>query len=101
MTSVSKNENGYKIYLSSVKEIPVVAREDTKELLSKIEDVGVPIYKIGKPREIVYNTKIDSYNFAIVSGSGLNPIAAIKESGIDVKVKAVESLGELSEMESL
>jgi repressor of nif and glnA expression len=102
MTSVSKNKNGYKSFLSSIKEVPVVAREDVNNLIIDIQnDIGIPIYKIGKPRELVYNTKIDAYNFAIVTGSGLNPIAAIKEEGIDVKIKAVESLETLSKMETL
>ncbi|MDR3222836.1 MAG: NrpR regulatory domain-containing protein [Methanobrevibacter sp.] len=101
LTAISKNKEGNRKLLSSVKEIPVVAREDTENLLSIIKDIGIPVYKIGKPRELVYNTKIDAYNFAIVTGSGLNTIAAIKEENIDVKVKAVESLEKLSNMETL
>jgi repressor of nif and glnA expression len=102
MTSITKDKNGYRSFLSSIKEVPVVAREDANNLILDIQDnIGIPIYKIGKPRELVYNTKIDAYNFAIVTGSGLNPIAAIKEEGIDVKVKAVESLETLSKMERL
>ncbi|MDR2544402.1 MAG: NrpR regulatory domain-containing protein [Methanobrevibacter sp.] len=101
LTSVSHNKKGYKRLLSSVKEIPVVAREDTQNLLSLIGGIGIPVYKVGKPREIVYNTKIDAYNFAIVAGSGLNTIAAIKEENIDIKIKAVEGLEKFSNMETL
>ncbi|MDR2624251.1 MAG: NrpR regulatory domain-containing protein [Methanobrevibacter sp.] len=101
LTLVNTNKKGYWKLLSSIKEIPVVAREDTHNLLSLIKDIGIPIYKVGKPRELVYNTKINAYNFAVVTGSGLNPIAAIKEKGIDIKVKAVESLEKLSNMEKL
>ena len=48
----------------------------------------MPIYKVGKPRELTYNAKADNYNFAIVTGSGLNTIAAIKENGIDILISA-------------
>ncbi|WP_225369777.1 NrpR regulatory domain-containing protein [Methanobrevibacter arboriphilus] len=56
---------------------------------------------MGKPRELVYNAKVDRYNFGFVTGSGLNQIAAIKESGIDVNIKAVQGTIEIDEMELL
>jgi repressor of nif and glnA expression len=101
MTSIKSNSSGYKILLASVKEIPYIARESTEKILSKIEYVGLPVYKIGKPREVVYNAKIDNYSFGIISGSGLNPIAAIKEEGIDIKAKSIESMIDFSKMEKL
>ena len=58
----------------------------------KINENGLPIFKVGKPRELIYNAKVDNYNFGIVTGSGLNSIAAIKEKGIAIEVKAVETI---------
>ena len=58
----------------------------------------MPIYKVGKPRELTYNAKADNYNFAIVTGSGLNTIAAIKEKGIPIEVKAVETVLPIEDM---
>ncbi|KZX10342.1 DUF128 domain-containing protein [Methanobrevibacter filiformis] len=101
MTSVSKVETGYNIVLASLKEVPNIARDKTKEILSKIEEIQLPIYKIGKPREFVYNAKVDNYNFGIITGGGLNPIAAIKEKGIDINIKAIEGIAKLSDMETL
>ncbi|MCL2116110.1 MAG: NrpR regulatory domain-containing protein [Methanobrevibacter sp.] len=97
MVSINKNET--KKILASLKEIPVIARKQSKEILDEISKIGFPIYKIGKPREIIYNAKVHSYNCGIVAGSGLNSIAAIKEEGIDVKVKAVQGTITLDEME--
>ncbi|KZX16093.1 ribonuclease R winged-helix domain protein [Methanobrevibacter cuticularis] len=99
MTSITNNQDSQKI-LASLKEIPLIARDKSRNILDKISDT-IPIYKIGNPREIIYNAKVDSYNFGVVSGSGLNPIAAIKEEGIDVKVKAVQGNINLNEMEIL
>ena len=60
--------------------------------MDKINENGFPIFKVGKPRELVYNAKVDNYNFGIVTGSGLNSIAAIKEKGIAIEAKAVETI---------
>lgn len=99
MTSI--NNNKQKKMLASLKEIPIIAREQTKEILDKFSKINFPIYKIGKPREMIYNAKIDNYNFGVATGSGLNPIAAIKEEKLDVKVKALHGIITLDEMETL
>lgn len=114
MTSIinttNKNENTYdnsnfsansRKILASIKEVPFIAREQTKEILDEISSVKLPIFKIGKPRELLYNAKVDSYNFGFVTGSGLNPIAAIKENGIDIDVKAIHGTIQLDDMDLL
>jgi len=87
--------------LASIKEVPVIAREHTKEILDEINKIKLPIFKIGKPRELLYNAKVDSYNFGFVAGGGLNPIAAINESGIDIDVKAAQETIQLDDMDLL
>ncbi|MBQ1781916.1 MAG: DUF128 domain-containing protein, partial [Methanobrevibacter sp.] len=47
------------------------------------------------------NAKADNYNFGIVAGSGLNSIAAIREKGIDIHVKAIEKLIPFEKMDRL
>lgn len=112
MTSIINNQYKYneendedlriaRRILASVKEVPFIAREQTKEILDEIASIKLPIFKIGKPRELLYNAKVDSYNFGFVTGSGLNPIAAIKEEGIDVDVKAIQRTIQLDEMDLL
>ena len=99
-----KNNEDLKTFrriLASIKEVPFIAREETKEILDEISSIKLPIFKIGKPRELLYNAKVDSYNFGFVTGGGLNPIAAIKENGIDVDVKAVQKTIQLDDMDLL
>ena len=84
--------------MASIKEVPYIARSHTEEILDKINENGFPIFKVGKPRELVYNAKVDNYNFGIVTGSGLNSIAAIKEKGIPIEVKAVETVLPIEDM---
>lgn len=100
MTSITKNNGPSKI-LASFKEIPYISREYSVHLLDILNNIGFSIYKIGKPREVTYNAKANNYNFGIVTGSGLNTIGAIKEKGIDVKVKAIEKLLPFEKMDRL
>ena len=100
MTSITSNVGPTRL-LASVKEIPFIARDYSVEFLDKLSKIGFSIHKIGKPRELVYNAKVDNYNFGIVAGSGLNTIAAIKEKNININVKAVEKLIPFEEMDKL
>jgi hypothetical protein len=99
MTSITGNKPN-KI-LASVKEIPYVSRDSAVQLLEILNNIGFSIYKIGKPRELVYNSKVDNYNFGVITGGGLNSIGAIKEKGIDIEVKAIEKLIPFEKMERL
>ena len=100
MTSIAKNNGSDKI-LASVKEIPYVARDYAVHLLEILNNIGFSIYKIGKPRELVYNAKVDNYNFGVIAGGGLNSIGAIKEKGIEIEVKAIEKLIPFEKMDRL
>lgn len=100
MTSII-SDNRPKRLLASLKEIPFVARNHSVYLLDKLSELGLPIYKIGKPRELTYNAKVDNYYFGLVTGSGLNTIAAIKEKGIDIEVKAATKLMPFESMDKL
>ena len=93
------NRKGPKKVLASIKEVPYIARTDSEEILDKISENEFSILKIGKPRELVYNAKVDNYNFGIVAGSGLNSIAAIKEKGINIEAKAVETVLPIEDMD--
>ena len=100
MTSITGNIGPNKI-LASVKEIPYISRDYAVYLLDILNNIGFSIYKIGKPRELVYNAKVDNYNFGVICGGGLNTIGAIKEKGIDVEVKAIEKLMPFEKMDRL
>ena len=100
MTSITGGDGPSKI-LASVKEIPYVARDYAVELLEILNNIGFSIYKIGKPREFVYNSKVENYNFGVITGGGLNSIGAVKESGVPIQVKALEKLMPFEKMERL
>ena len=98
MTSITL-DTSVKRLLASIKEIPYISRDYSVYFLDKLSKLDFSIYKIGKPRELTYNAKAENYNFGIVTGSGLNTIAAIKEQGIDIEVKADTKLMPFEKMD--
>ena len=100
MTSITGDGGPNKI-LASVKEIPYISRDRAVQKLEILNNIGFSIYKIGKPRELVYNSKVDNYNFGVITGGGLNSIGAIKEKGIDIEIKAIEKLIPFEKMDRL
>ena len=99
MTSITGS--GPNKILASVKEIPYISRDHAVHLLDMLNTIGFSIYKIGKPRELVYNSKVDNYNFGVITGGGLNSVGAVKEKGIDIEIKAIEKLLSFEKMERL
>lgn len=99
MTSVLEAVNSSGRILASLKEIPYMARPDAVKVLDDVKDIGFSILEVGKPSELIYNAKVEIYHAGIVTPGGLNPIAAIRESGIRVEPKAVEILMDISQME--
>jgi len=99
MTSVNEAIKGGGRVLASLREIPYVSRQDAVNVLEEVQDAGFSILKVGKPSELVYNAKVERYHVGIVAPGGLNPIAALKEHGMDVEPKAVETMMKVSDME--
>lgn len=99
MTSVLDALAGNGRILASLKEIPYLERPEVVDILDKAGDASFSVLKIGDPSELLYNAKVERYHVGIVSPGGLNPIAAVKEEGIQVDAKAVETMMNISNME--
>jgi len=99
MTSVGESLKGRGRILASLREIPYIARPQAVEILEDVKEAGFSILEIGKPSELIYNAKVERYHAGIVAPGGLNPIAIIRERGIHVEPKAVETLMKLQDME--
>ena len=97
MTAVLEALDGPGRVLASLREVPYLARDHTTDLIEDLSEAGFSILKIGKPSEIVYNARVEKYHAGIVTPGGLNPLAAVREAGIDIRMKAVEGLMELKE----
>jgi repressor of nif and glnA expression len=99
MTSVSDAIKGAGRVLASLREIPYIARPAAVDVLEEVQDAGFSVLKVGKPSELIYNAKVERYHVGIVAPGGLNPISALKEHGMDVEPKAVETMMKVSDME--
>jgi repressor of nif and glnA expression len=99
MTSVSDAIKDSGRVLASLREIPYISRPAAVDVLEEVQDAGFSILKIGKPSELVYNAKVERYHVGIVAPGGLNPIAALKEHGMEVEPKAVETMTNVSTMD--
>lgn len=97
MTAVLEALDGPGRVLASLREVPYLARDHATDLIEDLSEAGFSILKIGKPSEIVYNARVEKYHAGIVTPGGLNPLAAVREAGIDIRMKAVEGLMELKE----
>ncbi|WP_462315824.1 NrpR regulatory domain-containing protein [Methanobrevibacter sp.] len=100
MTSIT-GTNGPNKILASVKEIPYISRDYAVEILDILNNIGFSIYKIGKPRELVYNSKVDNYNFGVITGGGLNSVGAVKENDVPIQIKSLEKIMPFEKMERL
>ena len=101
MTSIMEAMDGYGRILASVKAIPLIAREQTSEVLDVLNDSQIGFSILGNPKEFMYNAKVERYNIGIMTPGGLNPIALINEKDIEVEPKSVERLMEFTDMERI
>lgn len=79
--------------LASFREIPVVCMDEAKRLSDKMKDKGIGgILLIGSPNKPLLEVPVGVDKVGIVIVGGLNPIAAIEESGIQTESKAMSTL---------
>lgn len=98
MTSVLKAvETGSGVICASFREVPAVAVEDVVKTNRELRKDGLGgILEVGKPNQSLLDIPVsDGYAGIIVAG-GLNPIAAVHEKGIDVTLKSLAGLEDVS-----
>ena len=95
-----KNRSG-KI-LASFREIPVVCLDEAKRLKQTIMERGIGgILLIGQPNSPLLGVPVGLDKAGMIIVGGLNPIAALEESGITTESKAMSTLYEYSQLEKL
>jgi repressor of nif and glnA expression len=86
-----KNHSG-KI-LASFREIPVVCLDEAKKLAKRMAARGIGgILLIGEPNRPLLEVPVGIDKVGMVIVGGLNPVAAIEESGIPTDSKAMSAL---------
>jgi HTH-type transcriptional regulator, global nitrogen regulator NrpRI len=87
--------------LASFREIPVVCLEEARRLEQQIAGKGIGgILIIGQPNSAILGLPVGIDKAGIIVVGGLNPIAAVEESGIQTESKAMSTLFEYSELKT-
>lgn len=101
MTSVSEAvKRGSGNVLASFREIPVVCVERAMELQEKLRSIGIGgILLVGNPNQPLVEMPVGMDRAGIIVVGGLNPLAALEESGIITENAAMAILKDYSELE--
>jgi HTH-type transcriptional regulator, global nitrogen regulator NrpRI len=91
VTGAVRNHSGR--ILASFREIPLVCADEAKRLAGKMKEKGIGgILLIGNPNTPLLEIPVGMDKVGIVVVGGLNPVAAIEESGIPTESKAMSTL---------
>ncbi len=94
-----KNHSGR--ILASFREIPVVCLDVAKKLSKKMTERGIGgILLIGEPNRPLLEIPVGIDKVGMVIVGGLNPVAALEESGIPTESRAMSTLHEYSGLTS-
>lgn len=92
-----KNHSGR--ILASFREIPVVCLDEAKRLAKRMAARGIGgILLIGEPNRPLLEVPVGIDKVGMVIVGGLNPVAAVEESGIPTESKAMSTLHEYSRL---
>ncbi len=102
MTDVSGAvKNGSGRILASFREVPVVCVDEVNMLAKTITGIGIGgILLIGNPNQPLLEIPVGIDKAGIVVVGGLNPVAALEESGIPTESHAMSTLFEYSKLMS-
>jgi HTH-type transcriptional regulator, global nitrogen regulator NrpRI len=106
MTNVGETiRTGYGKILGNFRELPAAARSLVEQKLDQLKEAGVAgVYALGNTSEPICQVAVGVNRVGMVMLGGLNPVAAVAESGIDVENMAESGLidyGQLREIAEL
>ncbi|HOF76954.1 MAG TPA: NrpR regulatory domain-containing protein [Smithellaceae bacterium] len=103
MTSVKEviEKNEGKI-LANFREIPALSRSLVTDVIAEFREAGINgILSIGDVGTALGQTNVDINKVGMILIGGLNPIAAAYENGFDVENKAMSTVMEFEELQSI
>ena len=100
LTSVTKTtETGSGKILANLREVPLVAKEHAEIVLDELKKAEIDgVIKIGDPNSDAFGLSVGRDHIGIVVLGGTNPLAAIKEAGINMRTNAISNLVDISEL---
>ena len=100
MTSVdAAARSGSGVIGASFREVPVAALPEVRRLSALSESIGLGgVFAFGLPNQPLLDIPVAQGSAGLVIAGGLNPIAAVVESGISTTSSAMHTLCEFSEL---
>lgn len=85
--------------LASFREVPTVCHEAAKQAAARMAALGFGgVLMIGSPNKPLFEVPVGIDKVGMVVVGGLNPVAALEESGIPTESKAMSTLVEYAEL---
>lgn len=85
--------------LASVREVPMVAKDHLEGVLSDLMDAGFKgILEVGEPNTDLLEMPVSRGHIGVAIIGGMNAMAAVKESGLDIRTKAISGLADIDYM---
>lgn len=93
---------GSGILCAGFREIPTAALEDVRAIGKRMQRVGLGgIMELGVPHQPVLGVPVSAGHAGLIVYGGLNPIAALRESGIPVVIKSLAGLEQYSSLRTI
>jgi repressor of nif and glnA expression len=95
-------ETGSGKLLANLREIPETALSDARRVLQSVMDAKIGgIAEIGKPGKSVLKAPVDNGKVGVVAYAGVNGMAAVEESGINVDTHPISTTIDFKELKKL
>ena len=100
LTSITGTiETGSGKILANLREIPLVAKDHAEQVLEELKKVEIDgVIEIGEPNSDAFGLSVGRDRIGVVVIGGTNPLAAMKEAGINMRTNAISSLMDISEL---
>jgi repressor of nif and glnA expression len=85
--------------LVSLREVPLAARNQLENLLSDLMDAGFKgVLGVGEPNADLLEMPVNRGHIGVAIIGGINAMAAVKESGIEVQTSAISGLADIRDL---
>ncbi|MGZ4903229.1 MAG: DUF128 domain-containing protein [Halobacteriota archaeon] len=86
--------------LASVREVPMVAKDHLEGLLSDLMGAGFKgVLEVGEPNTDLLEMPVSRGHIGVAIIGGMNAMAAVKESGLDIRTNAISGLVDIDHLE--
>ena len=95
-------QTGSGLICATFREVPAVAIEDVRRIERRLRGLGLTgIVEVGKPNQALMGISVSDGHAGMVVCGGLNPIAALRESGIPVMIGAMAGLHDIAALKTI